>query len=141
MRRRLDKCDGSLDQIVRALADPIIRRPLFCDLLGQTSMSLEHNATLDAAREFKVEIVRIVGDLTEALVGAADSKLSGEEALDLVGATTLMAGALWPIANPPPIIAALYASEPAIAAVACIEFAPTLRRVLAQLVHGLPSAR
>ena len=140
VHRRLDRCDGSLDSVVRALTDPIIRRPLFCDLLGQASMTLEHNASRDAIRAFKVETLGIIESLSSA-VAEASGRITPEEALDLVASTTLLAGAIWPMTNPPPVIAELYASEPAIAAIACIEFAPTLRRVLTNLAHGLPSAR
>ena len=140
VKRRLDRSDGSLDQIVRALTDTIIRRPLFCDLLGQTTMNLEHNASIEAIRQFKLETIGILQELTAAVV-KANGTLTTDEAIDLVAGTTLLAGAIWPMTNPPPAIAALYATEPAIAAIGGIEFAPTLRRVLTQMAHGLPSSR
>ena len=140
VHRRLDRADGSIDGIIRALTDPMIRRPLLCDLLGQTATTLEHNASLEAVRRFKLQVVRHLEELSAAVVASHGGLTSGE-GMDLVAGTTILAGALWPMANPPATVAALYATEPTIAALACIEFGPTLRRVIAQLAYGLPSLR
>jgi hypothetical protein len=47
---------------------------------------------------------------------------------------------LYPAANPPPVLAELYARDPQLAA-ACVPFVPTVKRALAAFVAGLPTLR
>jgi hypothetical protein len=46
---------------------------------------------------------------------------------------------MWPIANPPAALAALYEQDPALAH-ACVDFAPTLNRLVTRLIAGYPAA-
>ena len=56
---RLARPDGPVD-VVAALTDALEQRPLLCDLLGECSSTLERNVSLDAAREYKLDMIRIV---------------------------------------------------------------------------------
>jgi hypothetical protein len=52
----------------------------------------------------------------------------------------MLAGAWWQIANPPPTLAQLYASDPELAR-ACVDLMPRLRRTAAILLAGLMPSR
>ncbi|MGH3340724.1 MAG: TetR family transcriptional regulator, partial [Propionibacteriaceae bacterium] len=41
------------DEAITALAETMVDRPLFCDLLSHLPTSLEHNVSVEAARAFK----------------------------------------------------------------------------------------
>ena len=51
-----------------------------------------------------------------------------------------LAGSLWQIANPPPALAQLYASDPELAQ-ACVDLTPRLRRTATILLAGLIPSR
>jgi AcrR family transcriptional regulator len=130
---------GGPDEVVAALTETLADRPLFCDLLSHTSTSLEHNVSLPAARAFKRVVLGVVAGLgTEA--AQAHGGLTGQEGYELVAAATALAGTLYPVANPPPTLAELYAQDPEIGA-ACLPFLPTMRRAVAALAAGLPTLR
>ncbi|MFI6738814.1 TetR family transcriptional regulator [Nonomuraea sp. NPDC050451] len=126
------------DDVAAALAETLADRPLLCDLLSQTATTLEHNVSIEAARTFKRAILAVIAD-----VGAQVARLTGlrvDEGVELVSAATALAGILYPIANPSPMLAELYAQDPDIAAT-CPDFLPTLIRALKALLAGLPTLR
>ncbi|MBG0817739.1 TetR/AcrR family transcriptional regulator [Planomonospora sp. ID82291] len=125
--------------VVDALAETLAERPLLCDLLGNVSTSLEHNVSVPAARVFKRTVLGAVAVLGEQ-VARAHPVLTAGEGIELVGAAAGFAGTLYPVANPAPVLVELYAQDPDIAA-ACPPFLPTMKRLLAVLVAGLPAAR
>jgi AcrR family transcriptional regulator len=135
---RLADADGPA-AVVEVLVSSIEERPLFCDLISECATTLEHNVSLEAARAFKLDTFRGVTEMG-AVVAQACPTLAPREAVELVGAAGVLAGTLYPMNNPPPVVAALYAEEPAIAA-ARPEFGPTMRRMLLAIAAGLPTLR
>ena len=135
---RLRAASGQED-IVAALTETLAGRPLFCDLLSHTSTTLEHNISVPAARAFKRVVLGVLADLGGDIV-RAHGGLTEREGFEVVAAATALAGTLYPVANPPPALAQLYAEDPDLAA-ACPEFLPTLKRALSALVAGLPTLR
>ncbi|MEV8530568.1 TetR family transcriptional regulator [Streptomyces sp. NPDC051211] len=127
------------DDVVAAIAESLAERPFLCDLIGQTSTTLEHNISLEAARAFKREVHAVIARLG-ARTAAAHPVLTESEGAELIMAAAGLVGVLYPIVTPPPVMRELYAQEPALAA-ACPEFLPTLRRTLAALAAGLPALR
>ncbi|MEO3856537.1 TetR family transcriptional regulator [Acrocarpospora sp. B8E8] len=132
--------------LLRAGGDPIMvltetldARPLFCDLLSQTSTTLEHNVSVDAARKFKLVALRVMAELG-AEVGAVHPELTESESTELVMAASALAGTLYPVVHPSPIMTELYAQEPAIAA-SCPQMIPTMVRTLSAIAMGLPRLR
>ncbi|GAA1017879.1 TetR family transcriptional regulator [Acrocarpospora pleiomorpha] len=132
--------------LLRAGGDPIMvltetldARRLFCDLLSQTSTTLEHNVSVDAARAFKLVVIRVIAELG-AEVGAAHPDLTESEGTELVMAASALAGTLYPVVNPSPIMTELYAQEPEIAAT-CPQMIPTMVRTLSAIAMGLPRLR
>ncbi|MGV9376396.1 TetR family transcriptional regulator [Nonomuraea sp. NPDC003707] len=124
--------------VAAALAETIAGRPLLCDLLSQTATTLEHNVSVEAARTFKRAIHAVIADLGEQV--ARVTGLTADEGTELVAAATALASVLYPVANPSPVLAELYAQDPDIAAT-CPDFIPTLVRALKALLAGLPTLR
>ncbi|MEU6780270.1 TetR family transcriptional regulator [Nonomuraea angiospora] len=124
--------------VAATLAETLADRPLLCDLLSQTATTLEHNVSVEAARTFKRAIHAVIADLGEQV--ARVTGLTAGEGVELVSAATALAGILYPIANPSPTLAELYAQDPDIAAT-CPDFLATLTRALKALQAGLPTLR
>ncbi|MFI6297195.1 TetR family transcriptional regulator [Nonomuraea sp. NPDC050790] len=127
------------DGLVTVLVDTLAERHLFCDLLAHSPTSLEHNISVEAAREFKTVVIATIAALG-AQAAAADPSLPEQEATELVMLATALAGTLHAVTNPPPTIAELYAQDPEIAAV-CPPFSPTLHRALTACARGFQTMR
>jgi AcrR family transcriptional regulator len=136
----------AVTSLLRAGGDPIVvlsetldARPLFCDLLSQTPTTLEHNVSVDAARAFKLVVHRVIAELG-AEVGTAHPDLTESEGTELVMAACALAGTLYPVVHPSPIMIELYAQEPELAA-SCPQMIPTMVRTLSAIALGLPRLR
>ncbi|WP_405779036.1 TetR/AcrR family transcriptional regulator [Streptomyces sp. NBC_00859] len=125
--------------VIGALAETLAGRPLFCDLLSQTATILEHNISIEAARTYKHTVLAAISALS-AQVARAHPGLTQRECSDLVSTAAALAGMLYPMATPPPVLAELYAQEPQLAA-ARPALLQTLRRTLSALAAGLPTLR
>ncbi|MEV5559712.1 TetR family transcriptional regulator [Nonomuraea wenchangensis] len=126
------------EAVVTALAETLAARPLFCDLLGNTSTSLEHNVSVPAAHAFKRTVVGTVAELGARIAPAAG--LTPAEGLELAAAAAGLAGVLYPAANPSPVLVQVYAQDAELAA-SCPPFVPTLVRGLRAIAAGLPTLR
>lgn len=133
--RRLD----AGDDVVDTLAESLVARPLFCDLLSHASTSLEHNVSLPAAREYKHVMVDVIGELGTAVAKALPD-LTDSEGFELVTAAAGLVGVLYPADTPPPVLAQVYAEDPTLAA-ARPPFLPTMKRLIAAIIAGLPALR
>jgi AcrR family transcriptional regulator len=126
--------DATPAHVAQAIADTLVARPMFCDLLAQAPLNLERNVSLDSVRAFKLvtldEVAAIGGELA-GLLG-----LSEQQRVDVIATATSMAGALWQMATPGPEIAALYRSDPRLGH-AIVEVGPRLTRVLTALLGGM----
>jgi len=131
--------DETPDGVVDALAETLLDRRLFCDLLSQMSTSLEHNVSVPAVGVFKRGVLGVVDEIA-ARIAEVYPALSMGEAAEVVAAAAMFAGVLYPISNPPPPLVELYSREPELA-VACPPFLPTLKRFLMVAVTGLPTLR
>ncbi|UBU12707.1 TetR family transcriptional regulator [Nonomuraea gerenzanensis] len=135
---RLRTTAGGTAAAVTALAETLVERPLFCDLLSHAATSLEHNVSVSAARSFKHAVHARVAEMGAVVAGATD--LTEREGGELAAAASGLAGMLYPAANPPPALAQVYAEDPELAA-ACPVLLPTLVRALSALAAGLPTLR
>jgi AcrR family transcriptional regulator len=133
--RRLD----AGDDVVDTLAETLLDRPLFCDLLSHATTSLEHNVSVPAAHDYKQVMVAVVGELGAAVAKARPS-LTVDEGFELVTAAVGFAGFLYPADNPAPTLAQVYAEDPDLAG-ARPPFLPTMKRLLAATAAGLPTLR
>ncbi|MFI7618343.1 TetR family transcriptional regulator [Nonomuraea terrae] len=129
---------GGTAQAMSALAETLVERPLFCDLLSHTATTLEHNVSVPAARAFKHTVLSTVAELGARI--ARGTGLTEREGQELAAVATGMAGMLYPAANPSPALAQVYAEDPELAA-NCPELMPTLVRALSAFAAGLPALR
>ena len=126
------------DAAITALAQTMVDRPLFCDLLSHLPTSLEQNVSVEAARAFKHAIHNHLTAIGAEL--ARTTPLTDREAVELVAAAGGLGGLLYRAANPPPLLAQLYLDDPELAAYRP-KLLPTLVRMLSALAAGLPTLR
>ncbi|MFJ3496899.1 TetR/AcrR family transcriptional regulator [Streptomyces sp. NPDC086091] len=115
------------------LADSLVARPLFCDLLAHTPLNLERNVSFEAVRSFKLSTIAEVTAIGVAL--GAVLALDGDRATSVVATATAMAGALWQMAAPGTRLRAFYETEPDLAH-AVVDVAPRLADILTALLTG-----
>jgi AcrR family transcriptional regulator len=123
------------DVVARSFTD----RPLLCDLIPHTALNLERNVSPEAVRRYKLTSLGVIGDAA-GVVHRVLPELTASECREFVSTMASLAGALWQIANPPPVLADLYRSDPDLAH-ACVDLAPRLRRTAAILLAGLVPSR
>ncbi|MGH3097754.1 MAG: TetR family transcriptional regulator [Streptosporangiales bacterium] len=129
---------GDTGDAVAALAETIVARLLFCDLLSQVSTTLERNVSVPAARTFKHAVHDRLAEMGAEVAGATD--LTEREGRELVAAASGLAGMLYPAANPSPALVQVYNEDPELAA-SHPELPTTLIRMLSALAAGLPTLR
>jgi AcrR family transcriptional regulator len=117
------------------LAASLASRLVLCDLLSAQAAVLERNVSPLVAAAFKrtaMANVAALGRLVQACVG----ELGEHDSFRLAGATVLVAGAVWPSAQPSAAMLAAYQADPELAAMR-LDFAATVREVLEVLISGL----
>ncbi|KOU08612.1 TetR family transcriptional regulator [Streptomyces sp. NRRL F-5755] len=119
--------------VAALLAESLVARPLFCDLLAHTPMNLERNVSLESVRAFKLTAIAEVTAVGEALRQVVT--LSPAQAGNVVATATSMAGALWQMAAPGTELRRLYESDPDLAH-AVVDVAPRLTDILGGLLRG-----
>lgn len=130
---------SSPSRIAETLADALADDPLFCDLLANLHLHLEHE--VDAERV--IEVKRIS---TAAAFSLADSieralpELLRSGSLDILLAAYSLAATLWQVANPPERLNDVYAEEPEVVPPEWnLDFASALTRLLTATCIGLIS--
>jgi AcrR family transcriptional regulator len=123
------------DAVARSFAD----RPLLCDLIPHTALNLERHVSVDAARRYKLTSLGVVADAAR-LVQRVLPELTVEECGEFVATMAALAGSWWQIANPTPVLAELFASDPQLAG-ACVDLPARLRRTAEVLLAGLIPSR
>jgi AcrR family transcriptional regulator len=120
--------------VAAAIAESLVARPLFCDLLAQAPLNLERNVSVDVAYEFKTIVLAEVASVTVSLrhlLGITEPA-AGDVIVTAVG----MAGALWQMAAPGTRLRALYETRPELAH-AVVDVEPQLTRILTTLLTGM----
>ena len=135
LRSRLGElpANPSAAPVAQALADSLVARPMFCDLLAQAPLNLERNVSLESVRAFKLATLEEVQAIGAELIRLRH--LTEQQAVDVIATATSMAGALWQMATPGPEVQALYRGDPRLAH-ATVEVGPRLTRVLTALLTG-----
>jgi AcrR family transcriptional regulator len=131
--------DGSAELVADVVARSFADRPLLCDLIPHTALNLERNVSPAAVRRYKLTSLGAVSDAA-GLVHRVLPELTEDECREFISAMASLAGALWQIANPPPVLAELYATDPDLGH-ACVDLLPRLRRTAAILLAGLIPSR
>jgi AcrR family transcriptional regulator len=120
--------------VADALARSIADRPLLCQLLLHTPLTLERNVSLEVVRAFKRAANAAVLEALPALQRALP-QLDTAACRDLLLMLGLVASALWQAAHPPPQVLALHAADPE--AVHYPEFTEALTRFVRTYLAGL----
>ncbi|MGW4567723.1 TetR family transcriptional regulator [Streptomyces sp. NPDC004561] len=121
-------------EVAAAIAGTLAARPMFCDLLAQAPLNLERNVSIDSVRSFKLatlQEIESIGVELRRLLG-----LTELQTVDTIATATGMAGALWQMATPGPLLRELYVSDPRLSH-AVVEVEPRLTRVLDAFLTGL----
>jgi AcrR family transcriptional regulator len=126
---------GSAGLVADVFARSFSDRPLLCDLIAHTPLNLERNVSPEAVRRYKLVSLGVVNEAAE-LVHRVLPELTLAGSTEFVATLAALAGSLWQIANPPPALAELYASDPALAQ-ACVDLRPRLRRTADILLAGM----
>ena len=100
--------DGGAERIAETLGRSFSDRPLFCQLLLHSPLTLERNVSLDVVRGFKRAAMGAVDDVAGALHGALPV-LGRDASFELLIMTGLVASGMWQAANPPPAVVAVQA--------------------------------
>ncbi|HZG88880.1 MAG TPA: TetR family transcriptional regulator [Pseudonocardia sp.] len=96
------------DRVVDVLTRSLVDRPLLCQLLTHSTLTLERNVSLDAVRRSKVAATGAVAAVSDALHRTLPG-FSRDNCFELLGAAGLVSAGLWQVAHPPPVVVALYA--------------------------------
>ncbi|MFI7142473.1 TetR family transcriptional regulator [Streptomyces massasporeus] len=136
LREALGKrTDGTADELATQLCRTVVDQPLLCDLLAHAPLHLERHVSADAVLAYKLAALAALDDMTTT--GARfQPVLEDGEVRELISTTSLLAGALWQISNPPEALARLYAEEPRLAH-AVVDFLPRLTGAARTMAAGL----
>jgi AcrR family transcriptional regulator len=126
---------GSVTGVAEVVARTLADRPLLCDLMTHTSLTLERNVSLEAVRSFKLAALAALAD-AEALIRRVLPDLTDDDVRDLVGAVSAVAAGLWQATHPPATLVALYAEDPRLGHTR-LEFTPALQHLIEVVLTGL----
>lgn len=134
-----DRAPAPPAAVAEAMANALAADPLFCDLLANVPLHLEHDVDVEHVAEFKgvsrSAVTALVTTIRNALPG-----LTQTAALDLVTSANATAATLWQVAHPPEALAEVYRSDPDISPAWAMDFLPTLTRLLTATCIGLLAA-
>ena len=129
----------SPSRVAEVLANALAGDQLFCDLLANLHLHLEHEVHVDRVVEIRRTIAAAAIALADAIERALP-ELGRSGAFDMLIAAYSLAAAYWQIANPPKRLTDVYAKEPeALPPEWNIDFASALNRVLTATCIGLVS--
>ena len=126
-------------RVAEILANALVADPLFCDLLANLHLHLEHEVEPERVVEIRLTISEAATSLADAIERALPAP-GRSGAFDILIAAYSLAAAFWQIANPPERLSDVYAKEPeALPPEWNIDFASALTRVLTATCVGLSS--
>jgi AcrR family transcriptional regulator len=123
-------------QLAETLAAGLAADPLFCDLLANVSLHLEHEVAIDRVVEFKRISMAAFADIADAVERALPG-LGRQGTLDTLTAAYALAATLWQVAHPPAALAEVYADGRVPAPDWNLDFVPALTRLLTATCAGL----
>lgn len=123
-------------RVAATLADGLAADPLFCDLLANLHLHLEHEVDIDRVIEIKRVSTTAVMSLADAIEHALPA-LGRSGALDILLAAYSLAAPLWQIAHPPKGLSDAYAKDTQVPPDWNIDFASALTRLLTATCVGL----
>lgn len=128
----------SPSRVAETLANGLAADPLFCDLLANLHLHLEHEVDLERVVEIRRTSAAAVMSFADAIEQALPA-LGRSGALNVLLAAYSLAATLWQIANPPEGLTDAFAEEPEVPAEWNLDFASALTRLLTATCVGLLS--
>lgn len=123
------------EDVADAIADSVVRRPVFCELCASASGVLEHNVSGEVARDYKLAAIANAERLGE-LVLPRVGRFRRDAGITFVGGMNLIIGGTWAATQPSPGMAAAYASDPELLAMQW-DLRVAIRELTATLLIGL----
>jgi AcrR family transcriptional regulator len=124
-------------RVAETLGAGLAADPLFCDLLANLHLHLEHEVDADRVIEIRRTIAAAAVAIADAIEQALPA-LGRSGSFDMLIAAYSLAAAFWQIANPPKRLTDVYAEEPEVLPPEWnIDFASALIRVLTATCIGL----
>ena len=139
LTERLRAGGATADSLAATVARTLAERPLFCDLISEMSAVLERNVSVAAVQAFKSQSLDKVDDLG-AVITERMPDLDGPHGRETIAAALIITAGLWPIANPAPRVAAIFAEDPALTR-AHVDFEDRLQQLLGALITGFLNAK
>jgi AcrR family transcriptional regulator len=128
----------SPSRVARTLANGLAADPLFCDLLANLHLHLEHEVDLARVVEIRQSSAAAVMSLADAIEQALPA-LGRSGALNVLLAAYALAAPLWQIAHPPQGLIDAFAKNPEVRPEWNLDFASALTRLLTATCVGLLS--
>ncbi len=129
----------SPDRVAETLANGLASDTLFCDLLANLHLHLEHEVDIERVVEVRRTITAAAIALADAIEKALPA-LGRSGAYDILIAAYSLGAAFWQIANPPQRLLDAYAQEPDVRPPEWnIDFPSALTRLLTATCLGLLS--
>jgi AcrR family transcriptional regulator len=125
---------ATADSLAATIARTVAERPLFCDLISEMSAVLERNVSAGTVQAFKSQSLDMVDDLG-GVVAERMPDLDGPYGRETIAAALIITAGLWPIANPAPHVAAMFAEVPSLTR-AHVDFEDRLQELLTNLITG-----
>ncbi len=125
-------------QLATVLTESLAERPLFCDLLAQAPLNLEHNVSAEVLQEYKLQALAagaVAGDAVVDAMTRLGLFVSPETGQELVNMITAQAAMIWQLSHPPRPVAELYA-QAVLPAPTAIEFGPHMVQFISLLIMG-----
>ena len=128
----------SPSRVAETLANGLAADPLFCDLLANLHLHLEHEVDLD--RVVEIRRTSAAGEMLLAdAIEQALPALGRSGALNVLLAAYSLAATLWQIAHPPQRLIDAFAEEPEVPPEWNLDFASALTQLLTATCVGLLS--
>lgn len=127
---------GSPARVAEALVHGLAADPLFCDLLANQHLHLEHEVDVERVAEVKqisnVAVMAIAESIERAL-----PQVGRKSSLDILVAAFSLAAMLWQVAHPPEGLDHDYKNEPGVPPDWNLDFEPALTRLLTATCVGI----
>ena len=123
-------------RVAETLAQGLVADPLFCDLLANLHLHLEHEVEVERVLGFKQISTAAVMSMVDAIEQALPG-LGRSGALDTLLAAYSLAAPLWQLAHPPKGVTDAYADEAEVPPDWDVDFAPALTRLITATCVGL----
>jgi hypothetical protein len=126
----------SPSRVAETLANGLAADPLFCDLLANLHLHLEHEVDLERVVEIRRTSATAVTSFADEIERALPA-LGRSGALNVLLAAYSLAATLWQIANPPEGLSDAFVEESEILAESNLDFASALTQLLTATCVGL----